>query len=87
VRWIQLGPTEWRQLNRAVPSTAEVAYAVIEAEHGCPIWAYGSVIEEATGDPTTVVLKPWVEIDLAPRSGYGMVFLHPWADMEPPPVP
>jgi hypothetical protein len=86
--WIQLGPTEWRQLNRAVPSTAEVAYAIIEAEHGCPIWAYGSVIEEATGDPTTVVLKPWVEIDLAPRSLPGWVSLHPWADHaspEPPP--
>jgi len=84
---IHLGPTEWRQLNNAVPASVEGAYATVEPQGGCPIWAYASVIENATGDPTTVLLVPGTEIDLAPWRARGFAGGHPWADMEPPPVP
>ena len=84
---IHLGPTEWRQLNNAVPASVEGAYATVEPQGGCPIWAYASVIENATGDPTTLLLVPGTEIDLAPWRARGFGAGHPWADMEPPPVP
>jgi len=76
--WIELERTEWRQVNRAIPSELEVAYATVEPEPGCPIWAYASVIEEGTGDPVTVSLERVVEIDLRP--GYHPLrFVNPWA--------
>jgi hypothetical protein len=85
--WVELARTEWRQVNRAVPETVETAYAVVERESGCPIWAYASVIDEATGDPTTVVLEPWAEIDVWPSSGGGAMQIIPWADHDDDPLP
>jgi hypothetical protein len=85
--WIELAPTEWRQVNRAVGESLETAYAVVDRELGCPVWAYASIIDEATGDPTTVVLEPWTEIDLWPTRGRGMIFPIPWADHDVDPLP
>jgi uncharacterized repeat protein (TIGR01451 family) len=51
----------WYQLNDifglAGAGTREVGYALVEAENtGCLAWAYASVVDAATGDPTTIPL-------------------------------
>jgi PKD repeat protein len=54
----------WLQQNDIFAATAagaqDLAYATVEVQTpGCTLWAYGSVIDQATGDPTTVpVLVP-----------------------------
>ncbi|HSN55799.1 MAG TPA: hypothetical protein VLT32_14075 [Candidatus Sulfomarinibacteraceae bacterium] len=85
--WVELARTEWRQVNRAVPDQVETAYAVVERDPGCPVWAYASIIDEATGDPTTVVLEPWTEVDLWPDRNPGMLPVIPWADHDDDPLP
>ena len=84
---VEMGPTEWRQLNNAVRTGVDAAYATIEPLMGCPIWAYASVIENTTGDPTTVVVEPGIEINLAPSRSGGISFGPPWADLGGPPTP
>jgi len=51
--------------------------ATVATDSGCRIWAYASVIENSTGDPTTVVVEPAVEINLNPR-GAGPSRIIPW---------
>ena len=39
--------------------TRELAYAVVEHVRGnAPVWWYGSVVDNATGDPTTIPVQP-----------------------------
>lgn len=36
-----------------------LAYAVVEQVTGnAPVWFYGSVVDNATGDPTTIPVQP-----------------------------
>ena len=49
----------WAQLNdlfaMAAAGSQTVAYATVTpATTGCQVWAYGSLIDNVTGDPTTV---------------------------------
>ncbi|HPC83406.1 MAG TPA: hypothetical protein P5234_08525 [Thermoanaerobaculaceae bacterium] len=54
----------WRQIDRVLvelgAGPADLAYAVVEVlTAGCRVWAYGSVVDNQTADPTTVpVLIP-----------------------------
>lgn len=55
----QFEPGEWRQVNNVFDQqgagTQDNAYAVIRVNNGgCTLWAYGSVIDNGTGDPTTI---------------------------------
>lgn len=50
---------EWLQVDRAFEvagaGTRDLGYAVIEVlAGGCEVWAYGSVVDNATNDPTTI---------------------------------
>jgi hypothetical protein len=63
---VGVGPSSWRQLNDVMPANAELAAAVVAPGSGCWMWAYASVIDEATGDPTTIVVEPTTVIDLTP---------------------
>jgi hypothetical protein len=85
---VEVGPTAWRQLNDVMPADAAVAYAVVEPAFGCWMWAYASVIEEASGDPTTIVAEPATVVDLTPypyRWGGGI--MGSWADQDVPEPP
>jgi hypothetical protein len=75
--------TGWIQLNDIVPSAVEHAYATVAPADGCPIWAYASVIEEASGDPTTFEVRQETEISLGP-GGLRPGFFIPWADVGEP---
>ncbi len=49
----------WKQIDRVVVAAgvgqADLAYATIESvTSGAAIWAYGSVVDNVTGDPTTI---------------------------------
>jgi hypothetical protein len=48
--------TQWDDVISASGAAGQdIAYATIEAKTtGCLLWAYGSVVDAATGDPTTV---------------------------------
>jgi hypothetical protein len=55
----QLDPSGWKQDNNIFDQvgagTQDDAYAVLEVlTQGCSLWAYGSVVDNRTGDPTTV---------------------------------
>ena len=55
----QLDPGQWKQdnniFNQLGAGSHDHAYARIRViGEGCSIWAYGSVIDNATGDPTTI---------------------------------
>ena len=56
---VAMRPTEWRQLNNAVRTGVDAAYATIEPLMGCPIWAYASVVDNLSNDPTTVLMREW----------------------------
>jgi hypothetical protein len=75
---ITLPATSWRQVNGVLPSDLELAYATVQPNNDCPIWGYASVIESASGDPTTVFLQPDTSIRLSPW-GRGAVRYVPWA--------
>lgn len=51
-------PGQWRQSNNIFDQqgagTQDNAYAILVVNEGCVLWAYGSVIDNVTGDPTTV---------------------------------
>jgi hypothetical protein len=84
--WRELGATEWLQLNDVMPDGVERATASVDVEFGCPVTVYASVIEKATGDPTTVFPDRQTEIAFGgwepdPRGGFVVI---PWADQEPP---
>jgi hypothetical protein len=83
---IELSETEWFQLNDVIPEHVEVAYATIDPGQGCWMWAYASVIEEATGDPTTIEVEPPTVIDLAPVRGAGFL-MGGWPEQELPVPP
>jgi hypothetical protein len=49
----------WAQVNRALEQvgvgTADPAYAIVEVTTaGCGVWAYASVVDNDSGDPTTI---------------------------------
>ncbi len=59
MRTRQLEPGEWRQVNNIFvqqgAGSQDNAYSAIQASgNGCRLWAYGSVIDNVTGDPTTI---------------------------------
>jgi len=84
--WVRVDATSWHQINRVVPPGVEDAYATIAPSSGCAVWAYASVIEETTGDPTTVEVVPGTEISLG-FFGVRAIFVVPWADQVPPNPP
>jgi len=81
---VELGETDWLQLNDVIPEHVEVAYATVDPGQGCWMWAYASVIEEATGDPTTIEVEPATVIDLAPFSSRGGWQIGSWPRQELP---
>ncbi len=85
----EVEPTEWRQLNDVVPADVTVAHAVVEPSNNhCWMWTYASVIEEASGDPTTIAVEFPTVIDLSPfRYGGARTLLGSWADQEMPGPP
>jgi hypothetical protein len=76
---VELEATEWRQYNNVVPRGVDSATATVAGVFGCPVTAYASVIEEATGDPTTITFEPQIEISADPYRR-GPIFTVPWAD-------
>ena len=54
-----ISPGEWRQLNRVFESAGsghiDLAYAEIRSSEGA-VWAYGSIVDNTSGDGTTVLL-------------------------------
>jgi hypothetical protein len=78
---VPLGPTYWHQLNDVMPADAELASAVVEPEFGCWMWAYASVIDEVSGDPTTIMIEPATVIDLSPGL-WGAAIADYWADWQ-----
>lgn len=64
VRELEVAGGRWRQIDRVFvdlgAGSTDLGYAVIEPlSAGCRVWAYGSVVDNVTGDPTTVsVLLP-----------------------------
>jgi hypothetical protein len=57
----QLNPGQWKQDNRIFDQLGagshDNAYAqLLVVTDGCSVWAYGSVIDNATGDPTTIAV-------------------------------
>ena len=83
---VELEATEWLQLNDVIPEYVDVAYATVDPGQGCWMWAYASVIEEATGDPTTIEVEPPTVIDLAPFRGGGFL-MGGWPEQELPVPP
>lgn len=85
----EVEPTTWFQLNDVVPADVEVGHAVVEpSDNQCWMWTYASVIEQASGDPTTSTVKFPTEIDLSPSSGGSARWmLGSWADQEVPEPP
>lgn len=78
----QLEPTSWRQINDILPDDVAVAYATIEHVEVCSIWAYASVIDESSGDPTTIEVE-LVDGKSLPGAALppgGFVFGGGWAD-------
>jgi hypothetical protein len=56
---VNLAPGDWKQINEAIAaagiSFANGLYAVIQLETpGAMVWAYGTVIDNASGDPTAL---------------------------------
>jgi subtilisin-like proprotein convertase family protein len=56
---LELPAAGWKQHERVLrPSGAELAWATVEViEPSCRAWPYASVVDELTGDPTTVPLQ------------------------------
>jgi hypothetical protein len=57
-----LAPGAWKQINEAIAEAgvgyAEGAYAVVEVmTPGAEVWAYATVIDNASGDPTALRLE------------------------------
>ncbi len=48
----------WKQVNDIFAATGagtrNLAYATVETLDGAPVWAYASVVDATTGDPTTI---------------------------------
>ena len=63
-RELDIAGGRWRQIDRVFvdlgAGPTDLGYAVVEVlTAGCRAWAYGSVVDNQTGDPTTVpVLVP-----------------------------
>ncbi|MCU0291289.1 MAG: hypothetical protein MUF10_04780 [Thermoanaerobaculaceae bacterium] len=63
-RELDIAGGRWRQIDRVFADLGagptDLGYAVVEVlTQGCRAWAYGSVVDNETGDPTTVpVLVP-----------------------------
>jgi len=53
--------SKWKQINdvfgEAGVGQCQIGYATVQVlTGGCEIWAYGSVVDNGTGDPTTIPL-------------------------------
>lgn len=86
---VQVDATSWRQLNDIVPPGIDVAYANVDPE-SCLMWSYASVIENSSGDPTTVGVELPIEINLAPynyASGGWAPGFGSWFDLPVPQPP
>ena len=63
-RELDIAGGRWQQIDRVLvelgAGPGDLGYAVVEVlTAGCRAWAYGSVVDNETGDPTTVpVLVP-----------------------------
>lgn len=59
---ITAGPGEWAQVNRVLRAAdanpCDLCYGVVTLTSGDGAWAYGSVIDFGSGDPTTVPMVP-----------------------------
>ncbi len=60
---VTLAPGEWKQDNRPFANRAgrtdlDAGYAVVEVSSGAGVFAYGSVVDNLTNDPTTVPMVP-----------------------------
>jgi len=59
IRTRQLDPGQWKQDNNIFDQvgagTQDNAYAILQVlTEGCSLWAYGSLVDNNTGDPTTI---------------------------------
>jgi hypothetical protein len=57
-----VAPGAWKQVNEAIAAAgvnyAEGVYAVVEVQTaGAEIWAYATVIDNSSGDPTALRLE------------------------------
>ena len=62
-RRVTLAPFGWKQVNRVFDGLGaqSIAYAKVgNATGNCRAWAYASVVDENTGDPTTIPLR-WLQ--------------------------
>lgn len=69
-----------RQLNDVTPEGFETGYATVSPIGGCDTWSYASVIDDVTGDPTTVEIDPETTIYLNPWPSGGFRIVAPWPD-------
>ena len=57
---LSVPPDKWRQINDVFivsgAGNQEVAFATVEVIGGEAVWAYGSLIDARTGDPTTIAV-------------------------------
>lgn len=55
-------PFGWKQVNRVFGGLGAqpIAYATMRPVSDCRAWAYASVVDQNTGDPTTIPLQ-WQE--------------------------
>ncbi len=56
---VTIGPFGWKQVNRVFGGLGaqSIAYADVHPPADCRAWAYASVVDENTGDPTTIPLN------------------------------
>jgi hypothetical protein len=57
MKYVTIGPYRWKQENRVFQGLGQqdIAYATVELVNGdCRAWAYASVVDENSGDPTTI---------------------------------
>jgi hypothetical protein len=58
---LSVGAGRWQQqfdvFAAAGAGDVDVAYATTEAGGGCEVWLYASVVDNATGDPTTIPVQ------------------------------
>jgi len=55
---VTVEPFGWEQVNRVFGGLGaqSIAYATVEPHNDCRAWAYASVVDQNTGDPTTIPL-------------------------------
>lgn len=69
-----------RQINDVTPQGFETGYAIVSPIQGGATWSFASVIDNATGDPTTVQIDPEMTINLNPWPFPRASRSAPWPD-------